>query len=203
MGVTMFLQQKLNPQPPDPIQAKMFMVLPFVFTFMLAQFAAGLVIYWSWNNLLSIAQQWVIMRRAAGRLDRWQKPPRVVPSADAAPDADGARGRAACCSRMPAGSSPAAGPTPTRCRPTACRKWPSSAAPMSASRACQRAHRPQGPGARLAHARAHAADQFLRSRRAADAGRPAGLRLRRGARRTRRDDWADSIALLSRPREPA
>jgi YidC/Oxa1 family membrane protein insertase len=63
MGVTMFLQQKLNPQPPDPMQAKMFMILPVVFTFMLAPFAAGLVIYWSWNNLLSIAQQWVIMRR--------------------------------------------------------------------------------------------------------------------------------------------
>src|SRR6185437_11823574 len=64
MGCTMFLQQKLNPQPPDPMQAKMFMILPVVFTFMLAPFAAGLVIYWSWNNLLSIAQQWVIMRRA-------------------------------------------------------------------------------------------------------------------------------------------
>ena len=47
MGITMFLQQKLNPQPPDPMQAKMFMVLPVVFTFMLAQFAAGLVIYWA------------------------------------------------------------------------------------------------------------------------------------------------------------
>jgi YidC/Oxa1 family membrane protein insertase len=62
MGVTMFLQQKLNPQPPDPMQAKMFMILPVVFTVMLAPFAAGLVIYWSWNNLLSIAQQWLIMR---------------------------------------------------------------------------------------------------------------------------------------------
>jgi YidC/Oxa1 family membrane protein insertase len=64
MGCTMYLQQKLNPQPPDPVQAKMFMILPVVFTFMLAPFAAGLVIYWSWNNLLSIAQQWVIMRSA-------------------------------------------------------------------------------------------------------------------------------------------
>jgi YidC/Oxa1 family membrane protein insertase len=64
MGVTMFLQQKLNPPPADPVQAKMMMALPLVFTFMLGQFAAGLVIYWSWNNLLSIAQQWVIMRRA-------------------------------------------------------------------------------------------------------------------------------------------
>jgi YidC/Oxa1 family membrane protein insertase len=64
MGITMFLQQKLNPQPPDPVQAKMFMALPFVFTYMLSQFASGLVIYWAWNNLLSICQQWLIMRRA-------------------------------------------------------------------------------------------------------------------------------------------
>jgi YidC/Oxa1 family membrane protein insertase len=62
MGITMFLQQKLKP--PDPMQAKMFMALPFVFTYMLAQFASGLVIYWAWNNLLSITQQWVIMRSA-------------------------------------------------------------------------------------------------------------------------------------------
>ncbi len=63
MGLTMFLQQKLNPQPPDPIQARIFMILPVVFTFMLAHFPAGLVIYWTWNNILSIIQQWVIMRR--------------------------------------------------------------------------------------------------------------------------------------------
>jgi YidC/Oxa1 family membrane protein insertase len=63
MGLTMYLQQKLNPQPPDPIQAKMFTILPVVFTFMLAHFPAGLVIYWTWNNILSIIQQWVIMRR--------------------------------------------------------------------------------------------------------------------------------------------
>ena len=64
MGTTMFLQQKLNPAPADPMQAKMMMALPIVFTFMLGQFPAGLVIYWSWNNTLSIAQQWVIMHRA-------------------------------------------------------------------------------------------------------------------------------------------
>ena len=63
MGITMFLQQKLNPQPVDPIQAKMFMFLPIVFTYMLSAFPAGLVIYWSWNNLLSIAQQWAIMHK--------------------------------------------------------------------------------------------------------------------------------------------
>ena len=63
MGLTMFLQQRLNPQPPDPVQQKVFMVLPIVFTYMLASFPVGLVIYWSWNNSLSIIQQWLIMRR--------------------------------------------------------------------------------------------------------------------------------------------
>ena len=64
MGVTMYAQQKLNPPPPDPTQAKIFMFLPFIFTIMLARFPSGLVIYWAWNNLLSVAQQYVIMRRA-------------------------------------------------------------------------------------------------------------------------------------------
>ena len=64
MGVTMYLQMKLNPQPADPVQAKLFAILPFVFTFILARFPVGLVIYWAWNNLLSMAQQWMIMKRA-------------------------------------------------------------------------------------------------------------------------------------------
>ena len=63
MGLTMWLQQKLNPAPTDPIQAKVFMLMPFMFTFLLGTFPAGLVIYWAWNNLLSIAQQWLIMRK--------------------------------------------------------------------------------------------------------------------------------------------
>ncbi len=63
MGVTMFLQQKLNPPPPDPVQARIFQFMPIIFTFMLASFPAGLVIYWSWNNTLTILQQWTIMRR--------------------------------------------------------------------------------------------------------------------------------------------
>ncbi len=63
MGVTMYLQQKLNPQPTDPVQARVFQFLPILFTFMLAPFAAGLVIYWAWSNTLSIAQQYMIMRR--------------------------------------------------------------------------------------------------------------------------------------------
>ena len=68
MGVTMFLQQKLNPPPPDPVQARLFQFMPIVFTFMLASFPAGLVIYWSWNNFLSIGQQWLIMRQT--KLDK-------------------------------------------------------------------------------------------------------------------------------------
>jgi YidC/Oxa1 family membrane protein insertase len=63
MGFTMFIQQRLNPMPLDPIQAKMMMALPFVFTVFFAFFPAGLVLYWLVNNLLSIAQQWVITRR--------------------------------------------------------------------------------------------------------------------------------------------
>ncbi|MBP5858021.1 membrane protein insertase YidC [Marivibrio halodurans] len=63
MGLSMFLQQKLNPTPSDPIQQKVFTFMPLIFTFLLAHFPAGLVIYWAWNNTLSIAQQYVIMRR--------------------------------------------------------------------------------------------------------------------------------------------
>ena len=63
MGVTMVIQQKLSPAPPDPMQAKIMMILPIVFTFFFAFFPSGLVLYWFVNNLLSIAQQWVITRR--------------------------------------------------------------------------------------------------------------------------------------------
>lgn len=63
MGVTMFIQQKLSPAPPDPIQAKVMMALPIMFTFMFLWFPAGLVLYWVVNNALSIAQQWIITKR--------------------------------------------------------------------------------------------------------------------------------------------
>ena len=62
MGTTMYLQQKLNPTPPDPIQAKIFMFFPLFLTIILAPFPAGLVVYWTINNVLTIAQQWVIMK---------------------------------------------------------------------------------------------------------------------------------------------
>ena len=63
MGLTMYFQQKLNPTPPDPIQAKIFMFFPLFLTVILAPFPAGLVIYWTFNNLLTMAQQVIIMRK--------------------------------------------------------------------------------------------------------------------------------------------
>ncbi len=70
MGLSMWLQQKLNPQTSmDPMQQKVMAMLPIIFTFVMAQFSAGLVLYWTWNNILSIAQQWVIMRREGVRMD--------------------------------------------------------------------------------------------------------------------------------------
>jgi YidC/Oxa1 family membrane protein insertase len=63
MGITMLLQTKLNPQPADPVQAKVMMFLPVMFIFLFATFPAGLVIYWTWNNVLSVGQQWMIMKR--------------------------------------------------------------------------------------------------------------------------------------------
>ena len=63
MGATMWLQMQLNPQQPDPIQQQIFNWMPVMFTFLLASFPAGLVIYWAWNNILSLAQQYIIMKR--------------------------------------------------------------------------------------------------------------------------------------------
>jgi YidC/Oxa1 family membrane protein insertase len=63
MGVTMFVQMRLNPTPPDPTQRIIFTWMPLIFTYMLASFPAGLVIYWAWNNTLSVTQQYIIMRR--------------------------------------------------------------------------------------------------------------------------------------------
>ena len=63
MGLTMYLQQKINPPPPDPIQAKIFMMLPFIFTFLLATFPSGMVVYWTVNNILSIGQQYILLNK--------------------------------------------------------------------------------------------------------------------------------------------
>jgi len=74
MGFTMWTQMRLNPQPPDPVQQKIFALMPIVFTFMLGSFASGLVIYWSWNNLLSIIQQVIIMRRMGVKIGGGAEP---------------------------------------------------------------------------------------------------------------------------------
>jgi YidC/Oxa1 family membrane protein insertase len=69
MGITMWAQMKLNPTPPDPTQAMIFNWMPLIFTFMLATFPAGLVIYWAWNNSLSVLQQSVIMRKHGVKIE--------------------------------------------------------------------------------------------------------------------------------------
>jgi YidC/Oxa1 family membrane protein insertase len=69
MGVTMWVQMKLNPAPPDPTQKMIFDWMPIIFTFMLASFPAGLVIYWAWNNLLSVIQQAIIMKKNGAKIE--------------------------------------------------------------------------------------------------------------------------------------
>jgi YidC/Oxa1 family membrane protein insertase len=71
MGITMFVQMKLNPAPPDPTQKMIFDWMPLIFTFMLAGFSSGLVIYWAWNNTLSVCQQAVIMNKHGAKIELW------------------------------------------------------------------------------------------------------------------------------------
>jgi YidC/Oxa1 family membrane protein insertase len=71
MGVTMWFQMKLNPPPPDPTQKMIFDYMPIIFTFMLASFSAGLVIYWAWNNTLSVLQQSTIMHKHGAKIELW------------------------------------------------------------------------------------------------------------------------------------
>ena len=69
MGITMWVQMRMNPTPPDPTQAMIFNWMPIVFTFMLGSFPAGLVIYWAWNNTLSVIQQAIIMKRNGAKIE--------------------------------------------------------------------------------------------------------------------------------------
>ena len=69
MGIGMWFQMKLNPPPPDPVQAQIFGLMPIIFVFIFAPFAAGLVLYWFWNTVLSILQQWFIMKRHGVSVD--------------------------------------------------------------------------------------------------------------------------------------
>jgi YidC/Oxa1 family membrane protein insertase len=77
MGITMFVQMQLNPPQPDPIQQKMFSYMPLMFTFLLGSFPAGLVIYWAWNNLLSIAQQYYITQKSGAEIHLFDNMKRI------------------------------------------------------------------------------------------------------------------------------
>ncbi len=85
MGVSMWVQMKMNPEPTDPVQKTMFAWMPVIFTFMLGSFPAGLVIYWTWNNVLSVAQQGLIMKRSGAKIElfdniaRQEEVARVMP----------------------------------------------------------------------------------------------------------------------------
>lgn len=83
MGITMFLQMRMNPAPQDQTQAMIFAWMPIVFTFMLASFPVGLVIYWAWNNILSMIQQGIMMKRQGVKIElfdnlkaMWRKSPK-------------------------------------------------------------------------------------------------------------------------------
>ena len=81
-GFTMWLLQSLSPPPPDPIQRQVIGLMPYIFTIMFASFAAGLVIYWTWSNFLSIIQQYIIMRRngVETEFDKWLRERRGQPA---------------------------------------------------------------------------------------------------------------------------
>jgi YidC/Oxa1 family membrane protein insertase len=82
MGMTQWVQTKLNPTPADPMQARMFTLMPVIFTFMFATFPAGLVIYYTWNNLLSVAQQYFIMRRQGVEVKFFDRPKKLTAGND-------------------------------------------------------------------------------------------------------------------------
>jgi len=92
MGLTMYVQMQMNPPPPDPIQARMFQILPIFFTFILAGFPAGLVIYWAWNNFLSLLQQGYIMRRHGVEIELFKNLGLRRKAAQQSDDHDGSTG---------------------------------------------------------------------------------------------------------------
>ncbi len=79
MGVSMFFQMKMNPEPADPVQKTMFSWMPVIFTFMLGTFPAGLVIYWTWNNTLTVLQQYYIMTKAGVKVELWGNLAKLFP----------------------------------------------------------------------------------------------------------------------------
>jgi YidC/Oxa1 family membrane protein insertase len=83
MGVSMFFQMKMNPEPADPVQKQMFSWMPVIFTFMLGTFPAGLVIYWTWNNTLTVIQQYYIMTKAGVKVELWDNLYKLFPKKNA------------------------------------------------------------------------------------------------------------------------
>ncbi len=122
MGFTMWAQYKLNPQPTDPLQAKIFAWMPVVFTFMLGHFAAGLVIYWAWNNVLSMAQQVIIMRRQGipigGKMPALHLPGSSAPAASPEPPEEIEPPKAAPAPKPAAKSDGGATKAMTKTRPS-------------------------------------------------------------------------------------
>jgi YidC/Oxa1 family membrane protein insertase len=85
MGVSMFFQMKMNPEPTDPVQKSMFAWMPVIFTFMLGTFPAGLVIYWTWNNTLTVIQQYFIMKKAGVKVELWDNLKGLFPKKSSSP----------------------------------------------------------------------------------------------------------------------
>ena len=83
MGVSMFFQMKMNPEPTDPVQKQMFSWMPVIFTFMLGTFPAGLVIYWTWNNTLTVLQQSLIMKKAGVKIELFDNLAKLFPKKSA------------------------------------------------------------------------------------------------------------------------
>jgi YidC/Oxa1 family membrane protein insertase len=170
MGVSMFFQMKMNPEPTDPVQKQMFSWMPVIFTFMLGTFPAGLVIYWTWNNTLTVLQQYYIMTKAGVKVELWTTPSRCSSKDHPGEDAkrierSGGRARLteAGCKLF---ACPCELSSPPRAR-TACRQPPEIAFAAIRRRrilARQRADRPQFARAHVAHAR-HPGTHLLRSQR--------------------------------------
>ena len=131
MGITMWVQMQLNPQQADPMQQRIFNWMPVMFTFLLANFASGLVIYWAWNNLLSLSQQYLIMTRNGAEIHLWRNIGIDKLLARFRPGRSGDGGASPPRAPAPerAGAAEQAGSSPPRWRATAAQRQPRSQPP--------------------------------------------------------------------------
>jgi len=118
MGFTMFVQMKMNPEPQDPVQKTMFTWMPVFFTFLLASFPAGLVIYWSWNNLLSVMQQYAIMKQQGVKVELWDNLKGLIRKSTGAAPEPAAAAATPAATASPAAAKPAAA-KPAAAKPAA------------------------------------------------------------------------------------